>query len=394
MDGYKSLDKYETIDSFDRSKTLWPDSAVFQYNLEDSIVNCTEVSLVQAAIPNILYNITNENNQLIVIHEEFGKKFLLHVVVSPGHYDVYNFVDEITRLLNIRLLDAYKINKIYGIYKDLSDNLVIAAEERNDGSIVLENGTILTEDEIVKVNYFGQYTVQFLSIKGRMRMYFSLPSVVFTLIFANPSDETEGVFYEQIGITPDMLNRTSYSIMGFDNTRNYSNRDTKYEGYEPEVIGLTRDDIDTYDTANIDMVMSTRYMMIYYEPYIYLHVLELMMDPQTVPRFWTDPSGMKPPGYDIKTIHTTDPNDPRYGKILFRPLAKIILNTLPGEVVYYNQNDYPNFLSMRFFDSKNFKNFDKVTCVWTKKDGTILDFNMIDVVVVLKFVEAKMPFDE
>lgn len=394
MDGYQSIDKYETIDSFDRNKILWPDSAVFQYSLVESIKNCTEVSIVQAAIPNILYNITNDNNQLLVVHEEFGKHMLLDIIVSPGHYDVYNFVDEVTRLLNVRLARAYTENDIRGIYQDLSGNYLVAVQILEDGSIVLEDGTILPEDQVIQVNNFGQYIVQFLPIKGRMRMYFSLPSAVFTMIFATPTDKEGSDYYEGLGITPDMLKRTSHSIMGFDNTRNYSNRYTKSIGYDPSVIGLTFDDIDTYDTANTDMVMSTRYMMIYYEPYIYLHVLELMMDPETVPRFWIDPSGIKPPGQDIKTIHTTDPNDPKYGKILFRPLAKIILNTLPGEVVYYNQNDYPNFLNMRFFDSKNFKNFEKVTCVWTKKDGTILDFNMIDVVVVLKLVEAKMPFDE
>lgn len=396
MDGYSNLHTIVMVDSYDRPTAAFPDTAVFTFPLPRRIRRCARIDLVQASVPNILYNIDNTKNQIIVIHEEYGHKMLLDVRVSPGHYDVFTFVDEVSRLLNVRLRQRYHELGITSVnlYRTLSGTLIRAVEVKGNGNIVTEDGVEYEAEEVVRIATFGQYVLQFLRIKGRMRMYFTFPEAVFTLVFAHPISNAEKDEYEALGITPSMLSNTSHEIMGIDPSRNYSTQGTTFAGYDPSVIGLTTEDIDTYDTANQNMVMSTRYMMIFYEPFVYLHILELVMPLDSIPTFWNDPDGQLSPGFLFKTLHTEDPTHSSYGKVLFPPFAKIVLTTYPGQVEFYNESMYENSKSMVDFPGGTFVDLERVTCVWTKKDGTILDFNEIDMSMILRFTENQMPFDE
>lgn len=391
MDGYKSVSRYEIVDSVARDRSLWPDSAVFQIQLSEPLKKVTEVSVIQTSIPNIQYNITNANNKVIMVHMEYGKRMKIKVSLSPGHYDVYTFTEELQRQLNLALEEAYAQNNVEvdKIYRDVSGNVRVASStdatyayfENEDGST-----DIVLLSSLVPLQSFGQYNIQFLSIKGRIRIYFTQPAANFILVFAPPMDAAQTEIFEELEIRPEELIETPHVFMGFDNRRNYSNELTKEE-YDASVIGLEPGEIDTNDAVNRNMIMSTRYMNIFNDPYVYFHVLELIMNPLSIPSFWTDPSGTLQPGEAIKKIFEDK-------RLLTRPLGKILINALPGEVVFYNYTDYPNTMELRDFYNQTFKDLTRVTVVWTKKDGTILNFNQVDVVVVLQFVLSSAPHDD
>ena len=399
MDGYNNIETFVMVDSFDRDQTLFPDSAVFAFPLETPAERCNRVDLVQAAVPNILYNVTVDNNQIFLKHHEYGLDFLLDVRIPPGHYDVFTFVDELARLLNESLDEHYTANDISVdlVFRLVSTGeYVVAAKIRDDGSIEIhdEDGNFVrtyAANEIVRITNMGRYRVLFLEKKGRMVIRFDLKNSAahFVLIMAPPSSEEERQFYIDNRITPSKLRKIPYNIMGFKPDRNYSNLYTKFVGYDPANIGLTELDIDTKDQESLDMIMSTKYMQIFYEPYIYLHILEFVMDPDSVPSSWEND------GERFKTIHSSDPEHPDYGKIRFKPLAKIMINTHPGQVVYYTEADYPNSKGLRdFIPAGSMKAFDKLTIVWTKKDGTILNFNKIDLTFIVRVSESSMPLDD
>jgi hypothetical protein len=391
MDGYKSIDRYEIVDSVERDKEVWPDSAVFQFTLTEEMKKCTQVSIIQAAIPNILYNVSPVNNRVLVIHKEFKKTFLVKCIISPGHYDVYTFAEELERLLNNSLSKAYETNEIdiSYVYRDTSGNQFIPARIVDASQLAFkttdpsEVGIPLSS--LTRVQTWGRYTVQFIPAKGRLRIYFSENSAIFTMVFAFPKED-EIELYTNLKITPEDLSRTPYILMGFSNHRNYSNEPTLDPSWNPVDIGLEPDEIDTTDVVNYGMIMSVRYMNIFHEPYVYFHILEFVMDPSDIPTSWYDSSGN--PNGKVQDIFNNN------RKLLTKPLGKILITTLPGEMVYYNYTDYPNTLEMFNFYSQTFKDISKLTCVWTKKDGTLLNFDKIDVQVVLQFITSSAPHDE
>lgn len=399
MDGYRNLESYVMVDSFDRDQINFPDSAVFAFHLDKEYQRCTNIDLVQAAVPNIIYNVTVENNHFFLKHHEYDLDFFISVRIPPGHYDVFTFVDELQRLLNDELSSMYKnanIDVEYVFRLVSTGDYVVASQIEEDGSIKVldDDGTLIAsyqESEIVRLDTLGRYQVLFLEKKGRMQIKFSLTNSQshFTLILAPPSNEEEKQFYIKHRITPSLLRKIPYQFMGFKPDRNYSNIHTKFPGYDPSLIGLSSDDIDTNDLQFRDMILSTKYMQIYNEPYIYMHILELVMPAEDVPTSWGED------GNAFKRLHTDDITDPQYNKVLFNPLGKIMINTFPGQVVYYNEKEYPNRFSIRDFIPPGIaKNLQKITIVWTKKDGTILNFNKIDLTCILKITQTSIPFDE
>lgn len=392
MDGYKSVDKYEIVDSVERDRTVWPESSVLQFTLKEEMKKCTQVSILQAAIPNILYNVNSSNNLVLIIHEEYGKKFIVKCKISPGHYDAYSFAEEFNRVLNVTLNKAYTANdiKLERIFLNSQGNQVIATSVDASNQIaIFEKDNIITEVSLYllsNITSFGQYTVQFIPTKGRLRIYFSKTDVIFTMVFALPQNEGEIEMYTELNITPDDLSRTPYILMGFSNYRNYSNSPTLTPGWPPSILELGEDELDTTDDVNINMIMSTRYMNVFHEPYVYFHILEFVMDPSDIPSSWYDSSGN--PHNKFQDIFTNNSH------LLTKPLGKILITTIPGEMVYYNYTDFPNTLEMRYFYNQTFKDITKLTCVWTKKDGTLLNFDKIDVQVVLQFITSSAPHDE
>ena len=434
MDGYTSIERYALVESFNADKSKFPDSGVFQFPLEVPSKKCFQIDVVQASVPNIMYNVTTKNNRVMLLHKDTNYEptveFLVNTRLSPGHYDAYTFIEELTRLINKHVNKQYTDTGLVesGVYRDSSGNIHYAVSVDVNGNITTDKGLFLLASQISQVTNFGAYELQFLTVKGRMRIYYSLDGVEFTLVLATPTTPQDIAKYTEFGITPEMLSQTCHLLMGFDNTRNYSNAGTTEPGYDPSVIGLTYDDIDTDDTANTEMIMSTRYMQIFQDPYISMHILEAVMDPEDIPSYWTDPSGIKSPGYDFNTIHTTDPESPNYGKILFPPIAKIAINASPGSMLYYNYSEYPAFLDIRklsFFKykvlmqgvyerkwcyptyseylqvtggltvaSQTTRYIDKVTVVLTRKSGEILDLNRVDVFSVFRFTELRLPQDD
>lgn len=118
-----------TVDSSFRDKAVFPNASDFRVYFPVPLTDVYKVELVSACLPNVSFNVTEDNHSFSWEEESSGNTNVLTAKVPTGHYTEYTLADELQRLMNAASLSskdgnwpAYAILNPYSVTYDRVHN--------------------------------------------------------------------------------------------------------------------------------------------------------------------------------------------------------------------------------------------------------------------------------